>query len=459
MRSLRALVILLLLFGATEFIAHFYPVGAQSGLPWTDTCKSEENTCLSDVNASLNNCIAKCTGNITVCQTACKAEYKPETTACTTSYNSCLNSRENTCVTYCAVTVCDESPEYSKYVDTPACQCACSYYGPGGPGGSNNPCGGTAPGCSNNATAVCQYDSSSGQFGYACPQCSGSAPSCSTNANGLATCKNDSSGFGQWICPGLGCTTAAPSCSSGVATCTSGTWNCPSSSGGGSGGGTSGCVPGDTSCGFCGPSPGNICPNGSAPQCVQGTSGSYSYVCFSPILLDVDGSGFHMTDAQDGVRFTLDKAGATLQIGWTAQGSTNAWLALDRNGNGKIDDATELFGNMTPQPPSPDRNGFLALAVYDNPQNGGNDDGFIDEHDAIYDKLLLWQDTNHDGISQPQELHHLSELGIARIDLHYDEVDRIDANGNAFHLRGRVWDSQGHRGGRFAWDVYPATLR
>jgi hypothetical protein len=112
---------------------------------------------------------------------------------------------------------------------------------------------------------------------------------------------------------------------------------------------------------------------------------------------------------------------------------------------------------VAPQPPSEDANGFLALAVYDSPENGGNGDGFIDNQDAIFGRLLLWVDRNHNGISEPGELHSLSELGISRIDLHYDVEDRIDGNGNAFHYRARVWDAHGQRGGRFAWDVFPNT--
>ena len=147
------------------------------------------------------------------------------------------------------------------------------------------------------------------------------------------------------------------------------------------------------------------------PPCDLGFSGNNAGPC-SPIIIDTEGEGFHLTSAANGVMFDIRGDGHLLQIAWTAPGSHNAFLVLDRNGDGIINNGKELFGNFTTQDPTKHKNGFLALSEFDEPDQGGNGDGVIDEHDAVFSRLRLWIDDNHDGISQPNELHALAEFGI-----------------------------------------------
>jgi hypothetical protein len=166
----------------------------------------------------------------------------------------------------------------------------------------------------------------------------------------------------------------------------------------------------------------------------------------SPIIVDLNDEGINLTNAANGVTFDILASGTAVKVAWTRSGSNNAFLALDRNRNGVIDNGSELFGNVTAQPASVRRsskkdtqpNGFLALSVFDDPAAGGNGDGQITEDDAIYRDLKLWIDGNHDGVSQPTELKPLGDVGVRAISLHYRLGKKLDEFGNKFEFRGFV---------------------
>jgi hypothetical protein len=229
--------------------------------------------------------------------------------------------------------------------------------------------------CVNSCTGNCSTCGVDGVCEGSAEACSGCAV-CSGSSNNF-NCEADSEDCGNCgtctvtgtdgTCSGLGDEACA-----GCLACTSdgGKYNCQPDDGY--------CDPGDKCC------PGGDCDPGKCTVC--------------PIVLDAFNEGYHLTSLASGVRFTVLPGGPLQQMSWTDANWRNGWLALDRNGDGTIDDFTELFGNYTAQPPSNTPNGFLALAVFDNPANGGNGNGFIDPGDAVYSHLWVWIDSNHNGV-------------------------------------------------------------
>lgn len=202
-----------------------------------------------------------------------------------------------------------------------------------------------------------------------------------------------------------------------------------------------------------------VCAGGSIPACPQGSfaGGGEGVCCWynSPIVLDIDGNGFNMTSNENGVRFDVSGRGYATRTSWTAPNSDDAWLVLDRNENGRIDDGQEMFGDACPQPAGQaPRNGFSALAMFDQASFGGNGDGKITRRDSVFKKLRLWQDRNHNGISEAEELSSLPALDVVAIRLDYQESRRTDIHGNKFKYWAKVRDRADARVGRRAWDVF-----
>lgn len=196
---------------------------------------------------------------------------------------------------------------------------------------------------------------------------------------------------------------------------------------------------------------GTCVDNGSAMVVTRSCPSISCKTSVSPIVIDTDGKGFYLTNAADGVMFDIQDSGKPIQMAWTAYGSTNAFLCLP-DPDGKCDDGKDLFGNFTPQPTSPNPNGFAALATFDE-----NHDGVIDSKDPVFSSLRLWVDANHDGISQPEELHTLLELGVNSISLKYVEDHYRDQFGNQFEYAARLNPDKPTKEGKFAYDIFFVT--
>jgi hypothetical protein len=167
----------------------------------------------------------------------------------------------------------------------------------------------------------------------------------------------------------------------------------------------------------------------------------------SPLILNPGGAGSFLTSPADGVLFDIDADGSLEQTSWVVPGSGAGFLVLDRNGNGLIDDGSELFGNYTIGTHGVQGNGYQALALLD---TNGNDT--VDPADEWWSLLQIWQDENGNGVSEPDELSSLHEAGISALGYSHQWIGRRDRYGNLLKYRAFVQLSVGGR--RPYYDVY-----
>ncbi len=173
-----------------------------------------------------------------------------------------------------------------------------------------------------------------------------------------------------------------------------------------------------------------------------------------PIVLDLDRNGLNLSGAANAVRFDIDADGIPNELGWTRRQSDDAFLCLDRNNNGTIDDGTELFGYATPLASGePAVVGFNALAELD-----ANHDGVVSAADPVWARLCVWRDTNRDGTSQASEISALSSTSVLSIGTSYTTTPTSDAYGNLYRYLG--WSTmRGPGNSTVQWPAYDVILQ
>lgn len=171
------------------------------------------------------------------------------------------------------------------------------------------------------------------------------------------------------------------------------------------------------------------------PACVCAMEGGWWDIwegCMvEPIVINVGNRAkFFLSSPENGVLFDIHGKGVKTKVSWTLADQEVGFLVLDRNGNGRIDDGTEWFGNNTPlQNGQNAAHGLDALRDLD---GGDATDGAVTPSDEAYGRLRVWFDRNRNGISERSELETLSDLSITSLSTKYEKTDWVDRNGNIY---------------------------
>lgn len=150
---------------------------------------------------------------------------------------------------------------------------------------------------------------------------------------------------------------------------------------------------------------------------VQQSAEAAAKTGYSPIAIDLNGDSLQTTSLKTkSVLFDLDGNGTKDKTAWLD--ASDGFLAIDLNNDGSINNGAELFGGGARG------DGFAKLALFDS-----NGDKKINASDENFNKLLIWNDQNSDGVSTPQELKPLDYWGVSELSLNYYSYIAYD-NGN-----------------------------
>jgi hypothetical protein len=154
-----------------------------------------------------------------------------------------------------------------------------------------------------------------------------------------------------------------------------------------------------------------------------------------PLVLSINRKSLYIfTSVDDGVLFDLDADGSRDRVSWPEPASDVAFLAVDRNGDGRITSGKELFGRHTVRGAT---NGMNALMKLTAESSSGSVRGGINLDDPLFRTLLLWTDANHNGISEAAELRPAHQV-LSDIGLGFGRHHRKDRHGNESRSRGFV---------------------
>lgn len=160
----------------------------------------------------------------------------------------------------------------------------------------------------------------------------------------------------------------------------------------------------------------------------------------SPLIVDLDGDGVETSGKANGVYFDHDGNGFAEKSGWV--GKDDGLLVRDINGNGQIDNGTELFGNNSVLSSGQKaENGFEALKDLDS-----NHDGVFDNKDAAWNEVKVWKDSNQNGLVEDGELLTLEQANVSGMNLGYQDKDIVDENGNTIGQTGSFIKGDGSIG-------------